>query len=100
MTLRTGLNYIITRQGRVDIVRRENVVSAVTIVALCSCGVAEFGYFTMECLEVRFCNSLMTFTALIHDLHSEAGLIGTDDTVRLVTVVAYRKSLVSVRDER
>ena len=72
----------------------------VTVIALRRFGVSELRYLTVIGIEVRFRNSLMTATALLHDLQFETGLIGSSDRVCRVTVIADRQWFVGLAHER
>ena len=62
-------------------------MSTMTIITFGRRLIAQFRNFTVNRLEIGLGYFLVTATALIHNLEFKAGLIGSSDDMRLVTIV-------------
>jgi hypothetical protein len=82
VTLPAGFNDILPGKPRFGIPDGENVMGAVTIVAFGRRRITEFGYLSVEGLEIRFRYLLVATSALVNDIQFETLLIGSADGMR------------------
>lgn len=99
VTLLAGFDHIVTVQMRLRIRDRQDVVSAVTVIALGGLCVSELRDFSMVGVEITLGNVFMAAAALVHDLELEAFRVGPPDRMCRVAVAADRERLVGVVDE-
>ena len=100
MALPAGLDDVLARQMRGRVVRRQDVVRAMAVVALGGGGEAELRHLAVERLEVALRDVLVTAAALVEDGELEALAVRARDLVRGVAVGAMRQRLVAFVDQR
>ena len=99
MALLTRRYDVLPTQMRMRIGNGQDIMGTVTVITLRRFRVSKLRHLSMIGVEIRFCNRLMTPTALLHDLQFESRLISPPDCVRRVAIVAYRQWLVRFSDE-
>ena len=100
MALLASRHDILSAQMRLRIGNGQNIMGTMAVIALCRFGVSKLRHFAMVGIEIRFCNRLMTATALLHDFQFETGLISPSNCVCRVTIVAYGQWFVRLSHER
>src|SRR6266702_1723049 len=100
MALLTGLHHVLPAQMRVRIIHIQNVVCAMTVVALGRLGVSQLRDLSVISLEVALRHIFVTAATTAHDLQPEDVAIRSNNGMRGVTIATDRQLLVCLRHRR